>query len=102
MATSLGQLLHAAIHESYVVEAAGWASEQVERIAYRLQADVEERKRLRVEVPWLEQFTAFTAPGEYIYISRRLLEVCRTDEAGAFVFAHEVAHHRLGHMAVFP
>ena len=102
MATALGQRLHDALHEAYVVEATGWASEQVARVAHRVQADVGEEKRLRVEVPWMEQFTAFTAPGQYIYVSRRLLEVCRTDEAVAFVVAHEVAHHRLGHMAVFP
>jgi predicted Zn-dependent protease len=98
----LGQVLHDATHEAYVVEATGWAPEQVARVAHRLQADIEEEKRLRVEVPWLEDFTAFTAPGQYIYVSRRLLEVCRTDEAVAFVVAHEVAHHRLGHMEIFP
>jgi len=30
------------------------------------------------------------------------LEICRTDEAVAFVIAHEVAHHRLGHLDTFP
>lgn len=101
-AARLGQILHDAIHESYVVESAGWAAEQVSRVGNRVQSDVEEGKRLRVEVPWLEEFTAFTAPGPYIYISRRLLEVCRTDETVAFVIAHEVAHHRLGHTDIFP
>jgi hypothetical protein len=67
-----------------------------------VQGDVEEPKRLCVEVPWLKEFTAFTAPGQYVYLSRRLLEVCRTDEAVAFVVAHEVAHHRLGHTEIFP
>lgn len=98
----LGQRLHDAMHEAYVVEATGWAAEQVTRVAQRVQADVEEEKRLRVEVPWIEEFTAFTAPGPYIYVSRRLLELCRTDEAVAFVIAHEVAHHRLGHLDIFP
>lgn len=101
-ADRLGQILHEAIHESYVVESAGWAAEQVSRVGNRVQSDVDEDKRLRVEVPWLEEFTAFTAPGPYIYISRRLLEVCRTDETVAFVIAHEVAHHRLGHTDIFP
>ena len=40
--------------------------------------------------------------GRYIYVSRRLLEICRTDEAVAFLIAHEVAHHRLGHLDTFP
>ena len=102
MASKLGQMLHDAIHEAYVVESASWAVEQVTRVANRLQADIDEGTRLRVEVPWIEAFTAFTAPGRYIYISRRLLEICRTDEAVAFVIAHEVAHHRLGHLDTFP
>ena len=37
-------------------------------------------------------------PGRYVYISRRLLELCRHDEATAFVIAHEIAHHDLGHL----
>ena len=102
MATGLGQMLHDAIHESCVVETTGWAPEQAARVGDRIQSDVEKAVRLHVEVPWLEEFTAFTAPGRYIYISRRLLEVCRTDETVAFVIAHEVAHHRLGHMEIFP
>jgi len=102
VAIELGQRLHDALHEAYVVETTGWAPEKVTRIAQRLQADVEEGKRLRVEVPWIEEFTAFTAPGQYIYVSRRLLELCRTDETVAFVIAHEVAHHRLGHLDIFP
>ena len=95
-------MLHDAIHEAYVVESASWAVEQVTRVANRLQGDIDEGTRLRVEFPWIEAFTAFTAPGRYIYISRRLLEMCRTDEAVAFVIAHEVAHHRLGHLDTFP
>ena len=67
-------MLHDAIHEAYVVEASGWAMDQVTRVANRLQADVDEDKRLRVEVLWMGEFRAFTAPGQYIYISRRLLE----------------------------
>jgi predicted Zn-dependent protease len=102
VAIELGQRLHDALHEAYVVETTGWAAEKVTRIAKRLQADVEEEKRLRVEVPWIEEFTAFTAPGQYMYVSRRLLELCRTDEAVAFLIAHEVAHHRLGHLDIFP
>ncbi|HKQ26754.1 MAG TPA: M48 family metallopeptidase [Burkholderiales bacterium] len=102
MGIKLGKMLHEAIHDAYVVEATGWAVEQVTRVANRLQADVEERERLLVEVPWIERSTAFAAPGRYIYVSRRLLEICRTDEAVAFVIAHELAHHRLGHLETLP
>ena len=81
VASELGQMLHDAIHEAYVVEASGWAVDQVTRVANRLQADIDEGTRLRVEVLWMNEYRAFTAPGRYIYISRRLLEICRTDEA---------------------
>src|SRR5262249_38314230 len=50
---------------------------------------------------WLSLFNAFTAPGQYIYFSRRLLERCPDDETVAFVIAHEIAHHDLGHLAFF-
>lgn len=102
MASKLGEMLHEAVHEAYVVETTGWPVEQVTRVASRLQADLEEHERLLVEVPWIERSTAFTAPGRYVYVSRRLLEVCRTDEVVAFVIAHELAHHRLGHLDTFP
>ena len=54
-----------------------------------------------VEIPWMEEATAFTAPGRYIYFARRLYELCPTDEEVAFVIAHEIAHHDLGHVALF-
>ena len=54
-----------------------------------------------VEIPWMEEPTAFTAPGRYIYFSRRLYELCATDEEVAFVVGHELAHHDLRHVALF-
>ena len=54
-----------------------------------------------MEIPWLEEATAFTAPGGYIYFSRRLYELCPTEEQVAFVVGHEIAHHDLGHVALF-
>ncbi|MEM7014523.1 MAG: M48 family metalloprotease [Verrucomicrobiota bacterium] len=46
--------------------------------------------------------TAFTLPGNHIFFSRRLLERCRSDDMIAFVIAHEIAHHDLGHLELFP
>jgi predicted Zn-dependent protease len=40
-------------------------------------------------------------PGKYIYFARRLLERCPHEESAAFVVAHEIAHHDLGHMGIF-
>jgi Zn-dependent protease with chaperone function len=41
---------------------------------------------------------AFTLPGPYVYISRRLIERCASDAPVAFALAHEMAHHDLGHL----
>jgi predicted Zn-dependent protease len=67
----------------------------------RLQTDRPVDQRYATEVAWLEMFSAFTAPGRYIYFSRRLLEKCPHEDAAAFVIAHEIAHHDLGHLALF-
>lgn len=98
---SFGEWLHKEIHESAVIEDATWAIDRVRRVEERLQADRTCADRLAVEVPWLEEATAFTAPGRYIYFSRRLFELCATDEQVAFVIGHEIAHHDLGHVNLF-
>jgi Zn-dependent protease with chaperone function len=36
------------------------------------------------------------------YVSRRLLERLADDDAAAFIIAHELAHHRLGHIVAIP
>lgn len=98
---SFGEWLHKQIVEDLVVEDAPWAIERIRRVESRLQADRPQADRLTVEIPWQEEATAFTAPGRYIYFARRLYEVCATDEQVAFVVAHEIAHHDLGHVALF-
>jgi hypothetical protein len=50
------------------------------------------------EVLWMSARTAFTLPGSYVYISRRLIECCASDAPVAFALAHEIAHHDLGHL----
>jgi hypothetical protein len=80
-------------------EATGWAPERVERVAARLQADRPEDARLVPIVLWIRLFTAFAAPGRYIYVGRRLLERCPDDETAALLVAHEIAHHDLGHLS---
>jgi hypothetical protein len=81
-------------------EEKGWAPERVERVAARLQSDRPPEARLVPVVLWIRLFTAFTVPGRYIYVSRRLLERCADDESAAFLVAHEIAHHDLGHLSV--
>ena len=98
---SFGSWFHSEIVDECVVEKTGWAPERVDRVALRLKSVVPEGERFIVLVPWTNSLTAFTAPGKYIYFSRRLLERCPDDESAAFVIAHEIAHHELGHLRIF-
>ncbi len=50
------------------------------------------------EVLWMSAPIAFTLPGRYVYISRSLIEFCRSDAPVAFALAHEIGHHDLGHL----
>jgi len=75
--------------------------ERVRRVEVRLQAGRPKSRRKVVEIPWLDEFSAFTLTGRYIYISRRIYQLCSTDEEVAFVVAHELAHHDLGHLDIF-
>jgi predicted Zn-dependent protease len=98
---SFGEWLHAAMHEALTFEDASWALDRVRRIEERLQSRRPPDQRLLVEIPWMDESTAFTAPGRYIYFTRLLFEQCASDEPAAFVVAHELAHHDLGHVALF-
>ncbi len=98
---SFGEWLHEEMHAAIYFEQEAWALERSQRIEARLQAGRSDPERLVVEIPWLEVVTAFTAPGRYIYISRRLYERCYTDEQVALIIGHEIAHHDLGHVNLF-
>jgi len=98
---SFGEWLHKEMVDSVTIEDAPWAIDRIRRVEDHLQAGRPAAGRLFVEIPWLEEATAFTAPGQYIYFSRRLYQICSTDEQVAFVVGHEIAHHDLGHVALF-
>src|SRR5882724_1199523 len=98
---TFGEWLHTEFHEAVAFEDAAWALDRVHRVEDRLQTGRPSSERLLVEIPWLEETTAFTAPGRYIYFSRRLYELCANDEKVAFVVGHEIAHHDLGHLGLF-
>lgn len=95
-----GEQIHRIIAEEAQLEQEPWAVERARRIASRLQTDRPESERLIVEIPWIDQFNAFAVPGRYIYIGRLLYQYCATDEHVAFVIAHEIAHHDLGHVSL--
>lgn len=93
------------LRELTVVDNNGWTVESVERVGKRLEKSLElhwgYRKKFQISVYWSQLVSGFTVPGKHIFISRRLLERCRTDEMIAFVLAHEMAHHHLGHFKTF-
>jgi Zn-dependent protease with chaperone function len=91
--------IHQRLVDAYAAETHPWALEQVRRIDARLQADVPEAERLETLVLWIPEANAFTMPGRHVYLSRKLLERARGDESIAFIVAHEMAHHHLGHVA---
>lgn len=96
-----GDWLYTQIEQNAVVEKQGFFVDRVEAVATRLQAGRPADRRFTVAIPWLRAFTAFTAPGRYIYFGRRLLERCPDEDSTAFVIAHEMAHHDLGHLELF-
>lgn len=96
-----GEWLHGEIGENTFFEKHGFMPDRVRAVVARLQDTRAASARFIVEVPWLKAFTAFTAPGRYIYFGRRLLERCPDEDSVAFVIAHEMAHHDLGHLDLF-
>lgn len=98
---SFGEWLHDQLHEAVQFETEAWALDRVQRVESRLQAGRPDAHRLIVEIPWMELFTPFTAPGRYIYFTRGLYQLCATDAEVAMVIAHEMAHHDLGHVSSF-
>ncbi len=99
---TFGDWLLEELRKEYRFETTGWAPERVCRVAKWLQGGRPESERLIVHVFWSRVVTAFTAPGRHIFISRRLLERLPHDDAAALIVAHEIAHHDLGHVDLFP
>lgn len=99
---AIGDSLCQYLESVYVFEQTGWAAESVKRVEDRLQRQRTSENRKEVIVPWIEECTAFTAPGKYIFFSRSLLEMCQSEEVIALIISHELAHHDLGHLDLFP
>jgi predicted Zn-dependent protease len=97
----LGDEVRSELLREFGGETEDWAIQRVARVMARLNGARSSGSQLIAEILWVRQLTAFTAPGAYVYISRRLLEKLPSDEALAFVFAHEAAHHDLGHLELF-
>ncbi len=98
----IGDVILAALKENVVIETADWAVDRVARVSERLHAARGLDNRFEIVVPWIDEFTAFTAPGRHIFVSRKMFQVCDSDDMLAMIVAHEMAHHDLGHIRVFP
>lgn len=96
-----GDWLHAQIAEACGFDTTAWVVETIARAMSRLRPVLGRWASLEVKPIWTQPVTAFTAPGRYIYISRRIVERGVADESMAFLIAHEVAHHDLGHLTQF-
>jgi predicted Zn-dependent protease len=95
---ALGEEVRRLVSEETVIEDDGWAAELARTVADRVQREDRAGERKTPVVFWSGQRTAFAAPGRYVYLSRSLLEEAMPEDAVAFVFAHELGHHRLGHV----
>jgi Zn-dependent protease with chaperone function len=78
-----------------------WAIDRVQRVQERLNRARVGKAPLQTTILAINPPLAFTVPGHYVYIARRLLERLPTDDAAAFILAHEAAHHDLGHFDLF-
>jgi len=96
-----GEFLYREVAANTLIERNGFMPDRVRSAADRLQFDRPPAERYVGVVPMLDAFNAFTAPGKYIYFGRRLLERCPHEDSAAFVVAHEIAHHDLGHLDLF-
>lgn len=96
-----GEWLYKEIAANVAIERNGFMPDRVRAVAARLQHDRPAVERYEGIVPLIDSFYAFTAPGKYVYFGRRLLERCPHEDSVAFVIAHEIAHHDLGHLDFF-
>jgi len=92
-----GQWLYELVEENAVIEREGWAVERAERVVQTLMRG-KTGGPFEPVVYWGTLVNAFTLPGRYLFISRPLLDRCPDDETAAFIIAHEIAHHELGHL----
>ncbi|HEV8410837.1 MAG TPA: M48 family metalloprotease [Gemmatimonadaceae bacterium] len=84
-----------------MIERAAWALDRVRRVQERLNQIRPEKVQLETTILEIAPPLAFTTVGRHVYLSRHLLERLPTDDAVAFVLAHEAGHHDLGHLDLF-
>jgi len=100
--TSIGQIIFDTLEDEVVLEREAWVLERIDSILKKLRQGTKFDKDYKVVVPWISNYTAFTAPGDYVFFSRKLFQECATEETAALIIAHEISHHLLGHLDKFP
>ena len=99
--TDFADWLHGELVRECANEIEPWARERIERVQQRLNAARPGKPALETTILWVAPPLAFTLAGKHVYISRTLLERLPSDDATAFVLAHEAAHHDLGHLDLY-
>lgn len=103
--SAFDQQLHAELHAELLAEfgfeTEAWVAERLDRVMARLNAVRTDAVQLTAHCLAIRACTAFTTPAPHVYIARVLLERLSSDEATAFVLAHETAHHDLRHLDLF-
>jgi Zn-dependent protease with chaperone function len=93
------------LHDELVRECAGetesWALERAARVQRRINGQRAGRPALETTILWVAPPLAFTLAGRHVYVARSLFQRLPSDDAVAFVLAHEAAHHDLGHLDLF-
>jgi len=90
---SLGKQTAAAVEKEYVIETDPLLSEWVNNMGQTLVAHSH-----RQHIPYsfqvidTDMVNAFAAPGGFIFVSRGMIRLCRTEDDLAAVLAHEVGH----------
>jgi predicted Zn-dependent protease len=94
----LGERLHSIFLRRFGLRSRDFSHERVARAMAALNAARAPLAPMVGEVLWLSPPNGFTLPGRYVYITRRFIERCPSDAPVAFLLAHEIAHHDLGHL----
>jgi len=100
--TNIGEIIYQALSENCIFESEPWAMDRVESIMTKFRENCNLKKDYKVVIPWYNKFYAFTANGSHIFFARKLFQECSKEAMAAFVIAHEIAHHKLGHLDHFP
>lgn len=93
-----GEQIHSTLVEDWKFKIQDFSYQSVARVMATLNAARAPLPPMIGEVLWVPVPIAFTLPGPYVYISRRLIEHCVSDAPVAFALAHEIGHHDLGHL----